>query len=990
MSLSQKDLVAELSRSIYFGEQKTAIEILNQLTSAQENATESVFNINPKNEDDVDNFWLLHACSSYKPKLDVVKALYEKGAKLDTVCKGKQSPLIALYNYLYQQENIEIVLWLLKTKIPVNQICGTGKTAVTSLIGKLEHLTESDLDSGELETPTESDQNSEEPEHLTHSDLHSEESEKHSNIRIFNALLEYGADLNILDGLGHTPLTTAVSQENPNPSVIKLLLSQEKLDINIPNKQGQTALDILSDKGDFRFVDQFLQKGAIWDKNKPSFIPLMIAVQNNDLKQVQEFYKINNDKPLAKDPRVVNVFKGLTEFGKVDFALEMLKWPIFHQTLLKEKITDGFFYKNDTAIDKYFRKTVYELSENLGTPDRFPLEESITTIKILIRASGDYRCPSLTQELIKSSLSYFLLEEELDEFETKEYKEFIRFLTEVRSRYFIFHRFGLEFETRLGGAKEINTSRGNQFANGIVELQKSFRNFVNSKEQNEILKAFINQQLLTLFQGYNASDTDELIDKMYDEIDNLYAGSSQDALSEKFNQRKLVIIPVRTKPSYYSYESHAEAFAIYDDYLFTINRASDSGKQGICIYKIQNFNSEAALESCNKLYYSLAASNFIIHTNNILDNIKDFLDIVPDSFEHHARKEQSVGNCCWATSKLFVYLVTYVTILDYCKNKHIEVEKAKIVAQKIANFCYKLFTLDDRNNALCYYFSLHGFHNQIPATLDDKLHYISEFLEFFKSSLSGEESKRMAETNSDPIVELIQAIYVKILNQRFYQLFKEENSEALDKLLKQESENPRFQPLLYFVRNLRYVPVQLSMLDKLTKNKRWLNDCDNEGNTALHLAAKFGFYALCEKMISNQMNVKVLNNGGWTAFHVAINLGQLEIINLLLKTDHELLHMKIRHENKEIAPIQMACLTGNINTVKTLIRYGANVTDIHTWVFTEGEYLDQLKTIISEQNSLTLSGTTSEIRFSKVSTTEPDIDKETEQQISHAKNRVKV
>ncbi len=101
---------------------------------------------------------------------------------------------------------------------------------------------------------------------------------KSVNYNIVNALLQNGADPNIPDNLGNSPLNIAVY--SGIPSIVDLLL-QKGANPNIPDNLGKRPLNIAVHSGIPSIVDLLLQKGA--DPNIPDNLgkrPLNIAVHS--------------------------------------------------------------------------------------------------------------------------------------------------------------------------------------------------------------------------------------------------------------------------------------------------------------------------------------------------------------------------------------------------------------------------------------------------------------------------------------------------------------------------------------------------------------------------------------------------------------------------------------------------------------------------------------------------------------------------------------
>ena len=99
---------------------------------------------------------------------------------------------------------------------------------------------------------------------------------------ITEALLQSGADPNIPDKSGKTPLYVSCSTKHDN--VVRLLLRHDTTDVNLPDRRGQTPLLTAVIFGSDSIILQLLRKGAnpnIMDNSCNSCV--LVAAQRDDL-----------------------------------------------------------------------------------------------------------------------------------------------------------------------------------------------------------------------------------------------------------------------------------------------------------------------------------------------------------------------------------------------------------------------------------------------------------------------------------------------------------------------------------------------------------------------------------------------------------------------------------------------------------------------------------------------------------------------------------
>jgi ankyrin repeat protein len=92
----------------------------------------------------------------------------------------------------------------------------------------------------------------------------------------------------------------------------------------------------------------------------------------------------------------------------------------------------------------------------------------------------------------------------------------------------------------------------------------------------------------------------------------------------------------------------------------------------------------------------------------------------------------------------------------------------------------------------------------------------------------------------------------------------------------------------------------------------------NNGDTALMLAAYLKRPSLLLALLEGGARV---NQDGWTALHYAAASSDLEVVQILLKH-----HAKVDALSpNESTPLMMAIRSANLNIVKLLVEYGANI-----------------------------------------------------------------
>ncbi|XP_030843990.1 uncharacterized protein LOC763160 [Strongylocentrotus purpuratus] len=114
---------------------------------------------------------------------------------------------------------------------------------------------------------------------------------------------------------------------------------------------------------------------------------------------------------------------------------------------------------------------------------------------------------------------------------------------------------------------------------------------------------------------------------------------------------------------------------------------------------------------------------------------------------------------------------------------------------------------------------------------------------------------------------------------------------------------------------------QLEVTKSLISQGAKANRGNNDGRTALHLAAKNGHHDVTTYLISQGAKVTKGNNDGWTALHLAAENGHLDVTKYLISQGAEV----NKGDNDGISPLLFAAYNGRLDVTKYLISQGAEV-----------------------------------------------------------------
>lgn len=787
--------------------------------------------------------------------------------------------------------------------------------------------------------------------------------------KIILNLIALGADPTISDLTGETPLMKAsrlglsqiVQSLLADPRCVKTInqhnskwhtalslasyaganaIATEKILLQFganPNQTPQTLMTFLfksfqqADREAFSKLKLLPEKEIeIFQKAKVSFtknlkwMHFFAAVLNDDVKTVAATCMEYEKEDLFLDEEVVEVFYILLEKYPHQVLEIFLKNKVFHEKLKNSGVlTDGL-----KSLCQELTQALLRYTQHLNAKEI----KMFHSIKLLISYGADY----LLRIVLKDDDKATILSELADNYASTIFltmaqnpnikplfKTFAEKLQEARSRKFLAHRFALAGESKLDNISI--KLEGLVDLNAIIQMRNSYREFSDSDIQSK--------QVLSLLAGVldekYSPDFQKIIADVNSALSKLATPEWENAIPDIISNKDLLLLPVRTVyPTHLNFqeENHSEGVVLFSDKMLKINRGGSTKTPGIRIYTTYNHVSNEIIDATQPLLESYQKPIYWEFWDTELDSV---LAATEDTII--TRKEQTAGNCTWATAKLLIYSAIYGTIYIFCKSKNIPQETANILSEKIAEKWYKLFTLDDRNRVVRNYLSKHLDNlPNYPLTLLGRVQCLENFIKAgFKSKFSVDKA-------------MIEKIYTKSLTSLLKDLLKSQDLESARKLLKEQKDNVHWKPLLFSVRYTK----NAFMTGFLVIYPEHVNARDKKGNTPLHFAAANGNIrassCLLEFQNINKLNIRDLNAESNTAFHLAACNNHGSILELFLKKDKELLNKK--GFNNESA-LQLACGSDSHAAVKFLLAANASLDGI---IIDKNQYSAEIKKLLIE------------------------------------------
>ncbi|CBY41836.1 unnamed protein product, partial [Oikopleura dioica] len=118
---------------------------------------------------------------------------------------------------------------------------------------------------------------------------------------------------------------------------------------------------------------------------------------------------------------------------------------------------------------------------------------------------------------------------------------------------------------------------------------------------------------------------------------------------------------------------------------------------------------------------------------------------------------------------------------------------------------------------------------------------------------------------------------------------------------------------------------QITLIEYLTRfDNKLLQDWDEEGNTALHLAAYNRRGKTVGVLLHKGIQVDEVNSKGWTALDAAAAVGHLPSARILLEHDAPI----DSADKSNVTPLHLASMNGHLEVAKFLVDQGADVKNV--------------------------------------------------------------
>lgn len=498
---------------------------------------------------------------------------------------------------------------------------------------------------------------------------------------------------------------------------------------------------------------------------------------------------------------------------------------------------------------------------------------------------------------------------------------------ELYKRILLTHRFGLEnIETTYKGV--LYSTEELPFDKAITELKQSFSEFMSSRDHLDKLFNQLRSALTPKLKKFSIKESNIIIHTIHSSLSNFYTPDYFNHLSEDLAQDKIIIVPLKTTAVYPNGISYSiKGIVLFEDRLIKINGQGSLNLPGLRVYRTKSYDHNNMLSILQTYLGSFKEPLEISswdHSINVLTEA--------EKIRHITKKEQSVGNGSWLTSKLLVLATVFATLFKFCKSEGLKDLEIDPIALNVAEFWYKLFIVDDRNRAIREYLNTHHF-NKIPEplTVSGRLESIKTFLEFTPKSAP------------TPDKHILSEIYLKSLNWLLADYLKKGDIGAAHALIEEERENQRWNPLFYAAKMGKHAIAEL-----LASSTDYVNGRNSDDNTPLHYAALHGHMIICKIFLryknKNHINLLAQNARGNTATHLAIRYNKLDIADILIKAEPQLLSLQ---NNKNQTLLKLACDLQNREAVARLLLKGAKPIGL-----TLSEYPEDIQKILKNPPKL--------------------------------------
>ncbi|RKF59887.1 Glycerophosphocholine phosphodiesterase GDE1 [Erysiphe neolycopersici] len=129
--------------------------------------------------------------------------------------------------------------------------------------------------------------------------------------------------------------------------------------------------------------------------------------------------------------------------------------------------------------------------------------------------------------------------------------------------------------------------------------------------------------------------------------------------------------------------------------------------------------------------------------------------------------------------------------------------------------------------------------------------------------------------------------------------------------------------------------------------RRQVGTCDNENfrsssnlriNRLIAAATKFNFTAIVELLVKNDSNINWQDAAGETALHIAARFGHLECAEILFKCKNQMIDVELTEKSFSWTPLHVASVDGHLPIVELLIQKGANPNKLDASGWTAKEH----------------------------------------------------
>lgn len=219
--------------------------MINGHTKMVQKLLDAGANVNARNRDGATPLFVVA-----DGRVDLAEMLLGKGANVNASNEYGQTPLMWI---IHVSQKEDVALWLISKGANVNARTSKGETAlhVASEFGRkmvVRALLERKADVNARRTNI--IQNQEAPLHIA---------VDKNNMDIALLLLAAGADINVADGKGFTPLIQAIYEKH---LPLAEMLINKGADVTRRSKSGETALHPATYRGNLAIVKQLVMKGA--------------------------------------------------------------------------------------------------------------------------------------------------------------------------------------------------------------------------------------------------------------------------------------------------------------------------------------------------------------------------------------------------------------------------------------------------------------------------------------------------------------------------------------------------------------------------------------------------------------------------------------------------------------------------------------------------------------------------------------------------------